>query len=380
MSVHFFVPRWMDPSITNAQNSNARALLSRFRDRRACWTALGSSQPPDAIRKNGTEVVRLHRSRLWKYQLALAYQSRFDAIFYPGVDWADELGMKVRRLSGRRTPLIATIEGIIASEADVRRLADLMNHDVFSQPGVERAVPRIRAMYQAADHIVAISPFLARVANFLYGDKVSYLPLGLESGIFHATGRQEPERPRVVGCGTVKASKNPQMFLRLAEAYPNADFVWYGGGPIAQTLTEEAERLGRTNLRFEGSIPPAALADEFRKSSLFVLPSHAEGVPKVSQEAAACGLPVVLNGFYESPSVIHERNGLVAWSDEELVDHVGTLIADLNRRREMGAQGVDMAKQWDWDQIAPRWEELLIRLVTSPASFGFNSDPASPTS
>lgn len=365
MAVHIFVPRWMNPSITNAQNSNARALLSRFSDSRARWTAIGNERPPDAVVKNGVSIIPLVRSRLWKYQLALAYQSRFDAIFYPGAEWPDEFGMRFRRLSGRSTPVIATIEGIIADRAALKRISDLVGHPVFAQPGVEHAIPRIRAMYEQADHIIAISPFLARVAEFLYGGKVSCLPLGVESGIFHSTGQREPDRCRVVGCGTTKSSKNPEMFLRLAACYKQADFVWYGDGPMVQPLMNEAKQMALENLSFPGGIQPAALAEEFRKSSFLVLPSHAEGVPKVTQEAAACGLPIVLNGYYEAPTVIHRHNGLVAWSDEELFDHVGALIHDPDTRRTMGERSAAMAKDWDWDAIAHQWEDLVIRLVTS---------------
>ncbi len=368
MTVRVFVPRWMDRTNTNAQNSNARALLSRFSDPRAGWTAICSGEPADSVTKNGIRTVTLTRSRVWQYELALSYQSPFDAIFYPGPHWGDEAGIRVRRLTGRRAPVIATIEGIIADSNAVRQLSDLAGHPVFSQPGVEHGIPRIRWMYEVADHIIAVSPFLTRAARLLYGDKVSYLPLGVESSIFHNAGRREPPCCRVVGCGTVKGSKNPSMFLRLAARFRRADFVWFGDGEMMRPLTVEAQRMGLDNLRFPGTLPPELLAEEFRRSSLFVLPSHAEGVPKVTHEAAACGLPIVLQGFFEAPTVIHERNGLVAWSEEELCDHVGALIHDPEARMKMGQLGAEMAKEWDWDQIAPQWETLIIRLLSSQTS------------
>jgi glycosyltransferase involved in cell wall biosynthesis len=241
----------------------------------------------------------------------------------------------------------------------------MAGHAVFAQPGIEDLVPRIRALYERADHIIAISPFLARVAVFLYGRKVSCLPLGVESDVFRSAGRSEPKRCRVVGCGTVKSSKNPLIFLELANRYKQADFVWFGDGPMVQSINSEASKMELTNLRFAGGIPPASLAEEFRKSSFLVLPSHSEGVPKVAQEAAACGLPIVLNGYYEAPTVTHLRNGVIAWSDEELSEHVGTLINNPDLRRKMGEQSAAMAADWSWDRIAPRWEELLIRLATS---------------
>lgn len=364
MAVRVFVPRWMDQGNTNAQNSSAQSLLSRFSDPRARWTAIFTDPPSEAIRKSRTGTRHLTRLHWWPCELLLAYQAKFDAIFYPGPNWADEVGIKVRRLTGRRTPVIGTIEGIIASTQALSELSERIGHPVFGQAGVERAIPRIRRIYQTVDHIIAISPFLAQVAKFLYGDKVSHLPLGVERSMFHAIGRREPQRCRVIGCGTVKPSKNPQMFVRIAARYPEADFTWFGDGVMRQSLMAEARRLGLENLVFPGSPSTESLADEFRNSSIFVIPSHAEGVPKVSHEAAACGLPIVLNGFYEAPTVIHGHNGLVAWSDEELIEHVGTLIRDPDTRTTMGLRGAEMAKQWDWDLIAPQWEDLIIRLIT----------------
>jgi len=355
----------MDQKDTNAQNSNARALLSRFSNPRARWTAVCSETPADSIRRNGVETMRLSRTRWWKYRLALSYQTRFKALFYPGPHWSDELGIRTRTLSGRRVPIIATFEGIIAPAHATEDLSNLVGHQVFSEPFADNVIPRLRWMYGIADHIIAISPFLARAAKFLYGDKVSWLPLGIEACIFHNAGRHEPSRCRVVACGSVKIRKNPQLFLRLAARYPQADFVWFGDGPMLQHLTGEAKRMCLENLHFAGPTEPQQLAEEFRQSSIFVLPSNAEGVPKVTQEAAACGLPIVLNGFYEAPTVIHESNGLVAWSEDELIDHVGALIQDPRARAKMGERGAAMASEWNWDRVAPRWEELVIQLATS---------------
>jgi len=365
MAVQVFVPRWMDRSDSNAQNANARALLSRFMDPRAHWTAVYAVGPADPVRGNRIETMRIPGSRFWELQLARAYQSKFDAVFYPGPHWGDRAGLTIRRLLRKRTKVIATLEGIIASPDSIRKVSQYVGHPVFSQPNTEQAVPRIRWMYERADHIIAVSPFLARVATFLYGEKVSWLPLGLEGNIFHGNGRQEPVRCRVVGCGTVKSSKNPQMFLSLAARFKEADFAWFGDGEKRQALIEQARQKGLENLQFPGAVQPVALADELRRSSIFVLPSHSEGVPKVTQEAAACGLPIVVQGFFEAPTVVHERNGLVAWSDEELSNHVGTLIHDSPARMKMGQQGAEMAKEWNWDRVAPQWEDLVIRLAAA---------------
>ena len=253
MPVHIFVPRWMDHTNLNAQNSNAQALLSRFSDPRARWTAIFTDEPSEVIRRSGIETRHLSRAHWWQCELALAYQSRVDAIFYPGPHWGDEFGLNVRRFSGRRAPVIATIEGLIAAPEAVRQISEWRGHPVFSQPGVDSAIPRIRRIYQQADHIIAISPFLAQVAKFLYGDKISWLPFGVEASVFNSVEpREELPRCRIVGCGTIKASKNPQVFLRLADCYKEADFVWFGEGMMRQELIAKQGQCAFRIFSFRG--------------------------------------------------------------------------------------------------------------------------------
>jgi glycosyltransferase involved in cell wall biosynthesis len=101
---------------------------------------------------------------------------------------------------------------------------------------------------------------------------------------------------------------------------------------------------------------------------MFVQTSWAEGVPKVVQEAAACGLPIVLFGFYEAPSVQHDVNGYVAWSDEELTRDVGALLDDPGRRQQMGAESARLARAWNWDAVAPEWEAKILEVVDRHAA------------
>jgi len=111
MTLHIFVPRWMDPTNTNAQNSNAQALLSRFRDPRARWSAVCGDSPAELIRQNGIETIRISSSRWWEVRAIRAYQAKADGIFYPGPHWSDKMGIKVRRFARRSIPVIATMEG-----------------------------------------------------------------------------------------------------------------------------------------------------------------------------------------------------------------------------------------------------------------------------
>lgn len=364
MPLRILVPKLVDASNNNPQSLNTKAMLARFSNPQCAWTAPYYDEPnSEVVRSLNVRLVRLWRWRFWQLRMLLLYHHRADAIFYPGFYWFDEWALRLRKITGRKVPVIATLEGLVGDETRRRLYSDCVGHEVYFHSIPSPLLAAIDRGLRDADHIIAISPFLARLGAWLYGDKISVLPLGIDGRIFHANGRERSQRFLVVGTGTVYDRKRPRVFLDLAEKFPNADFVWFGdGGQRANLLREKLER-GLRNVEYPGAMPNFKLAHEFRRANLLVLPSYAEGVPKVTQEAAACGLPVVIYGFYEAPTVVDGQNGYVVWSDEELFERVEELIRVPTRAEDMGRRGGEMAKDWSWDVIAPRWEQQILHAV-----------------
>lgn len=366
------MPRLVDALNVNAQNLNAKSMLARF-DFSACrWIAAHYGEPDAAVAgATGVELVRLWRGRRWPWRLMLLYQQRVDAIAYPGVEWADDWGLRLRSRSGRSVPIVATLEGLVGDEARERQLATWAGHPVYCQRIAAPRRMRAEWVLRQAARVVAISPFLAEMGKKLYGDKFVACPLGLEPAVFHARGRTTSERVTVVGAGGVHDGKRVRAFVHLARRFPEAQFTWFGSGPLEEPLRTEAAASGLTNLRVVGPVGRLELADAFRRADVFVLPSHAEGAPKVVQEAAACGLAVVVFGFYETPAVVDGVNGYVVWNDEQLVARVGEFVADRAKAAAMGACGAEMAASWDWSRVAPLWESEFLSVLAAgpPPSF-----------
>lgn len=105
-----------------------------------------------------------------------------------------------------------------------------------------------------------------------------------------------------MAAGTFQSRKRPDLFVELARRYPQADFAWYGEGDMRRALQAQAVQLGLDNLSFPGPLSPRLLGDAFRQADIFVMPSRSEGVPKVTQEAAACGLAQVFFWVLRSPA------------------------------------------------------------------------------
>lgn len=359
------VPRLFDAGNTNAQNLNAKALLARFRRPDVTWCGLRyDAADPDVAVNPQVRLTRLWRRHLWPWHVIKQYQSDVDAIFYPGAEWFDEAGVAWRTRFGKRVPVISTLEGL-AGDADTEtRLSEVAGHHVHCHRVERRILERVRAALDRADHVIAISPFLARMGRVLHGDKFSVLPLGVDTAVFHPrASRRSARQLTVVLAGRVGAHKRPRIALDLSTRFPHVRFRWYGDGEERAALIAQANSRGLTNLEFPGSRSPTELAEAFRDADVFMLPSLSEGVPKVTLEAAACGLPVVAFGFYEPPSVIDAKTGFLVWSDQEMEARLGQLIEDSSLREELGAGGLELARGCDWKDVAPRWEDRVVELA-----------------
>jgi glycosyltransferase involved in cell wall biosynthesis len=364
-----FVPRPADASNLNPQAQNAQSILAR-------WTASDwrpvqvtfDDPAPDVAANAAVDLLPLQDGRMWTLRLLTAYQGEFDGIFYPGVHHrADWLALTLRRITGRSVPIVSTLEGllgVVGSDRREQQLTEIAGHPVYCQKVPRGVLHRMEDLYRRSDHIIAISPFLARMGEALYGPKVTTVPLGVDTALFRP-GRRRGSRLKVVGAGGVFPHKRPELFLEMADRFPQADFAWFGEGSLRQPILAEAARRRLSNLRFPGPLPSAGLAGEFATSNVFILPSLSEGVPKVTQEAAAAGLAQIVFGFYEAPTVVDGANGFVVWNDAQLVDKLAEMLDDRTMVTKMGMTGEDMARDWSWDAVAPRWQERIIQGIQS---------------
>ncbi len=364
-SKRVFFPRPADSSNINAQAKNSQYILRHWTARQVRPVTLSFNDTDPAIAANPQVTIRrLRDDRLWRMSVYFEYMRPFDAVFCPGLHHlADWLALKTRALIGYPLPVIGTLEGLAAGFNDRQRegfLSEVAGHQVYCYRIPDAVWRRSDEMLRMSSRIIAISPFLARLAKALYGDKVDMVPLGVDVGLFRRVTFAPGPRLRVVGAGRVEPHKRPELFLDLAAKFPQADFAWFGDGEQRAKLIAESARRNLANLQFPGALPSSRLAEAFKRSDIFLFPSLSEGVPKVTQEAAAAGLAQIIFGFYEAPTVAHGDNGFVVWSDEELTERLDQLLGDRSLIEALGRKGMEMTKHWSWDLLAPQWERAII--------------------
>ena len=170
-----------------------------------------------------------------------------------------------------------------------------------------------------------------------------------------------PER-YVLGAGRLAPEKGFERLLRAFHRLdrPALHLVIVGEGPERADLLRLARELG-----LEGRLHlPGFVADVetwYRHAACFVLSSYHEGWGNVLMEALANECPVVSFDCDYGPSEILEggKYGLLAPEGDvgALAEAMARVLDDDALRRDLAAKGLERARAFSVEKIAPRWLE-----------------------
>jgi glycosyltransferase involved in cell wall biosynthesis len=143
--------------------------------------------------------------------------------------------------------------------------------------------------------------------------------------------------------------------------------VLVGDGELRDAVTARAARRG-VALVTTGLLEGDALLRAYSAADVFTLLSRREPWGIVVNEAAACGLPLVVSDRVGAAADLVEqgRNGMLVRAEDP--DDAGRAIAaladDADRRAQFGARSLELVAGWSYE---PSVEELarLIRTVTA---------------
>lgn len=161
--------------------------------------------------------------------------------------------------------------------------------------------------------------------------------------------------------------KGIEHAIDAVSALPEVELVIAGYGPLREALEAHAKKRGG-RVRFVGAVYGTEKSDWLRAADTFVLPSiqlasgRTEGMPTTVLEAMEHGLPVIASDVGGlSDTVRTAENGLLlrAGSAAEIEAAVRALVADNALRERLAAGARETAQLYHWDELAPRFEELL---------------------
>ncbi len=238
-----------------------------------------------------------------------------------------------------------------------------------------------RCVAKRADAITANSEAVRQAACRLEGlsaDRIEVIPNGID--LPEAAGPETRMRVRrsldlkeeqgvVAQVATLTPVKDHDTALAavaaLAPQHPALRWLFVGSGPRHQELEDKARALGvEAHVRFLGERQD--VFDLLAASDVAVLTSRAEGFPNAVLEAMASGLPVVATDCGGVAELLPgETCGLrVPVGDAAgLARAVGALLADAERRRQMGAAArARVAEHFSWERTTQATWGLYERL------------------
>lgn len=131
--------------------------------------------------------------------------------------------------------------------------------------------------------------------------------------------------------------------IHIRAAHPNAHLTLIGDGPERWQLENQTRRLALTDaITFTGYQNQDEVAAALAESTLFVLPSFAEGVPVVLMEAMAARRPVAATHIAGIPELVDEgvSGRLVPPGDgRALADAILSILSDPEAAALMGEKG-----------------------------------------
>jgi len=344
-----FLPA-VDAENTNAQSLNVREITLRLDPERFQTTLWYEHEPDPRLRNLAGIRLRQLPSRGKSWRIWSEMLAGYDIIGYIDYSPASYLFLHLPRLLRRRAKAVFHAEAPAAQIMNPSRALRFLYEGIF---------PR-------CDVYTGITEFVAQDVYRNLQKRVSHvLSVGVNTSLFSPPAKRTNPVPVVLFAGTLIERKGPQQVLDAAAHFPNVTFrlVGAGRGGFEEVLRQRITQSGLKNVTLDGAKTQSGMLDIMRESDIFLLPSRLEGIPKVTLEAAATGLPCIVFRDYKTPSVIDGVTGFQVASLEEMMQALGKLVADRSLRELMGAAARKHMENFDWDLVSGQWQRAYLEIA-----------------
>ncbi len=289
------------------------------------------------------------------------------------------------RRRDRGAPTVRTMHTTIAGQREGIRIARRLGGRLESSERWQVALsPILRTaersiLRRRRDTYIAVSEWMRHELETLGipPERVRVIHCGGDPERFRPELRQEdrlrshPDRRTVFYPGRPTLVKGAGVLARalplVIERFPNAEFVFTGGG------AEEFRRLASlspdlaSHVRFLGYLPYDALPKVFAAADLTIAPTYYEDFPIRILESLASGVPVVASkvGGIGEVVVTGKTGTLVPPGDPvALARAIVDLLADADARRRQGLAGRQrIVEEFSWQRAGARTLELYRHLA-----------------
>jgi 1,2-diacylglycerol-3-alpha-glucose alpha-1,2-galactosyltransferase len=240
----------------------------------------------------------------------------------------------------------------------------------------------MRLTYNRADKILAVS---SAVADTLHEDlhvprekiELFYNTVDMQRYAFSQKDKDTARKKLhikkdafVVLCtGQVQPRKRLDIFIKMANALPDVQFIWVGGIPFKQLGADYAsmQRLMNStpaNLKVTGILPHEEVRDYLASANVFCLPAEQENHPMCVLEAAGAGLPIVVRNIPEYDDTF--KHDVIRCDDDTFIEAVVKLRDDNSFYKKQVQKTKLVAERFD-SKVAGEHLMAIYRKLTDRA-------------
>lgn len=231
-------------------------------------------------------------------------------------------------------------------------------------------LPVLRWMVNRVARIYCISEIVRdKLSDVICFDKLQLTSTGVDPEVFFDT--RSLRKKQIIQVGQLMWYKGHRYLLEamptILSKHPDCKLLIVGKGQFEHEIVEYIASLGLGNsVKMIPTLSHEKLRYLYNKSSLLVMPSLYEGLPKVLLEAFACGLPAVITDACNAMDISVGRAIVVPKeSPGALAKAVCSMLGDRLRWEAYSRNCVSIVETHNWRIISKRIFQDYQRVLDS---------------
>ena len=328
----------------NAQNINCDHIAKHLdKEKFEVHTMYTSSMPIDKEKymQMGIHLHKLiHHRYIWFWsKLFCMWRANCDIYYLPKSEKMDVIFARANKRTNKL--FVASVEGVVTENSN--------NTSEFRDYFIEKM-----------DCFFSISDCIGDSVKRHWAKKEPVLPLGVAR--VNVEVEEKTCINSVIWVGNIKANKRPHYLIDVAKRFPRLRFTMIGDGDMQQEIESRIQEENIQNVRLTGRIPNDQVYQHMKSHDLLLMTSEFEGLPKVIQEAAQCGLPsIYMAENYTVDFLKDGENGYGVCSLRDMCDKLERLVAEPELYATMSKNARRIIQDYTWPKLISKYEAYFLQ-------------------
>jgi glycosyltransferase involved in cell wall biosynthesis len=236
----------------------------------------------------------------------------------------------------------------------------------------QRWARRVSLLLNSASAVTAPSRYLQETMQ-LYRADITVIPNPIELNTLQYRLRSNAT-PRIVWLRAFHKIYNPSLAPRVLAELKKQGFECIlnmvgpdkKDGSLEATLQLAEKIKVRSLINIANGVPKNQVSEELSKGDIFINTTNVDNTPVSVIEAMACGLCIVSTNVGGISRLLEDGvDALLVPPDDQkaMAAAIQRILSEPGLVKQLSANAHKKAKQFDWAEVLPKWEEIFDRTI-----------------